>query len=53
MPRIETKIDRESEEYRQNAEANVALAEDLRALTEEPDFLTLAPENLTVSPQPN
>ena len=35
MPRIETKIDCESDEYRQNAEANVALAEDLRALSEQ------------------
>jgi 3-methylcrotonyl-CoA carboxylase beta subunit len=35
MPRIDTKIDRDSDEYRQNAEANVALAQDLRALSEQ------------------
>ena len=35
MPRIETKVDRDSDEFRQNAESNVALAEDLRTLSEQ------------------
>jgi 3-methylcrotonyl-CoA carboxylase beta subunit len=35
MPRIKSKIDRESDEFQQNAAANVALAEALRALNEQ------------------
>jgi 3-methylcrotonyl-CoA carboxylase beta subunit len=35
MPAIETKIDRKSEEFLQNAEANVALAEDLKNTIEQ------------------
>jgi 3-methylcrotonyl-CoA carboxylase beta subunit len=35
MPVIETKIDRESDEFLQNAEANIALAEDLRDVREQ------------------
>ena len=35
MPRLETKINRDSDEFRQNAEANVGLAEDLRTLSEQ------------------
>ncbi len=34
MPAIKSKIDRNSDEFEQNRAANVALAEDLRALTE-------------------
>jgi 3-methylcrotonyl-CoA carboxylase beta subunit len=34
MPRIETRIDRDSGDYRENTDHNVALAEDLRALSE-------------------
>jgi 3-methylcrotonyl-CoA carboxylase beta subunit len=35
MPVIESKIDRESEEFQQNAEANIALAEDLHNVSEQ------------------
>jgi len=35
MPVIETKIDRKSEEFLQNAEANIALAEDLKNVSEQ------------------
>ena len=34
MPLIETRVDRDSEEFRENAAHNVALANDLRALSE-------------------
>lgn len=34
MPVIETKIDRKSEEFLQNAKANIALAEDLKNVSE-------------------
>jgi len=35
MPVIETKIDREADDFRQNAESNAALAEELRELREQ------------------
>ncbi len=35
MPVIETKVDRKSEEFLQNAEANVALAEDLKNVSDQ------------------
>jgi len=35
MPVIKTKIDRESDEFLQNSEANIALAEDLRQVVEQ------------------
>ncbi len=35
MPVIETKIDRKSEEFLQNAKANIALAEDLKKVSEQ------------------
>ncbi len=35
MPVIKSKIDRQSDEFRQNAEANAALAQDLHALSEQ------------------